>query len=349
VSRSIPRPRGRRVGASHAAFVAFALTTGVMPLLSQTAMTEPTIDRKSPKLDALIAQDAKFEKLSDGHKWVEGPVWSSRGGFLLFSDIPNNVIQKWEPTKGISEFLKPSGYHGTEPFKGPEPGTNGLTFDADGRLVACQHGDRRVARWENNAWTALAEKYEGKRLNSPNDVVVHSSGALYFTDPPYGLPGRWDDPQKELPFQGVYRRGTDGTLTLLTKELYAPNGLAFSPDEKTLYVAQSDPKKAIWMTYPVKTDGTVGEGRVFADATSSVGANQPGLPDGMKVDTAGNIWTTAPGGIWIFTPAGEHLGTIATGVPTANLAWGDDGSTLYITANHAVWRVKTKARGRIPG
>jgi len=311
-------------------------------------MTQPTIDRKSPKLDALIAQDASFEKLSDGHKWVEGPVWSSRGGFLLYSDIPNNVIQKWEPGKGVSEFLKPSGYHGKEPFTGPEPGTNGLTFDANGRLIACQHGDRRIARRENDAWTALAEKYEGKRLNSPNDVVVHSSGAIYFTDPPYGLPGRWDDPKKELPFQGVYRRAADGTLTLLTKELNAPNGLAFSPDEKTLYVAQSDPKKAIWMAYPVKADGTVGEGRVFADATSSVGEKQPGLPDGLKVDTAGNIWTTAPGGVWILTPSGEHLGTIVTGVPTANLAWGDDGSTLYITANHAVWRVKTKTKGRIP-
>ena len=148
--------------------------------------------------------------------------------------------------------------------------------------------------------TALADKYEGKRLNSPNDVVVHSSGAIYFTDPPYGLPGRWDDPKKELPFQGVYRRATDGTVTLLTKELYAPNGLAFSPDEKTLYVAQSDPKKAIWMAYPVKADGTMGEGTVFADATSLVGDAHPGLPDGMKVDTKGNIWTTAPGGIWIF-------------------------------------------------
>jgi gluconolactonase len=332
-------------------FVALVVVLAATRLLSQTAMTpQPTIDRKSPALDDLLAADAKFEKLSDGHKWVEGPVWSTRGGFLLWSDIPNNVVHKWQPGGAVSEYLKPSGYSGSEPFTGPEPGSNGLTFDREGHLILCQHGDRRVARMDApGEFTALADKYEGKRLNSPNDVVVHSSGAIYFTDPPYGLPGRWDDPKKELPFQGVYRHGTDGALTLLTKELYAPNGLAFSPDERTLYVAQSDPKKAIWMAYPVKADGTIGEGKVFADATSLVGEAHPGLPDGMKVDTKGNIWTTAPGGVWIFTPTGEHLGTIVTGVPTANLAWGDDGSTLYITANHAVWRVKTKAVGKIPG
>jgi len=324
----------------------------VTPLLSQTqtAMTpQPTIERKSPALDALIAPDAKFEKLSDGHKWTEGPVWSSRGGFLLWSDIPNNVVHKWQPGAAVTEFVKPSGYSGTEPFTGPEPGSNGLTFDHDGRLILCQHGDRRVARMDApGKFTMLADKYEGKRLNSPNDVVVHSTGAVYFTDPPYGLPGRWDDPKKELPFQGVYRRANDGALTLLTKELYAPNGLAFSPDEKTLYVAQSDPKKAIWMSYPVKADGTIGEGKVFADSTALVGEAHPGLPDGMKVDTKGNIWATGPGGIFIFTPTGEQLGTIVTGVPTANLAWGDDGSTLYITANHAVWRVNTKTKGKMP-
>ena len=322
----------------------------VAPLFSQTAMTpQPKIDRKSPALDALIASDATFEKLSDGHKWTEGPVWSSRGGFLLWSDIPNNVVHKWQGGS-VSEFLKPSGYSGSEPFTGPEPGSNGLTFDREGHLILCQHGDRRVARLDSpGKFTVLADKYDGKRLNSPNDVVVHSSGAIYFTDPPYGLPGRWDDPKKELPFQGVYRRAADGTVTLLTKELYAPNGLAFSPDEKTLYVAQSDPKKAIWMTYPVKADGTLGEGKVFADSTALIGDANPGLPDGMKVDTKGNIWATGPGGVWIFTAAGEHLGTIATGVPTANLAWGDDGGTLYITANHAVWRVKTKTKGKIPG
>lgn len=309
----------------------------------------PTIVKKSPALDALIAADAKFEKLGEGFEWTEGPVWDKKGGYLLFSDIPNNVINKWEAGKGISQFIKPSGYSGSEPFTGREPGTNGLTFDAQGRLVACQHGDRRVARWENGKWTALADTFEGKRFNSPNDLVFHSSGALYFTDPPYGLPGQWKDPKKELAYQGVYRRGTDGAITLLTKELNAPNGLAFSPDEKTLYVAQSDPQKPIWMAYPVNADGSIGAGRVFADSSAEFKAKQPGLPDGLKVDTKGNLWATGPGGVWIIAPDGTHLGTLSTGVPTANVAWGDDGSTLYITANKAVWRVKTKTKGTLPG
>jgi gluconolactonase len=309
----------------------------------------PTIVKKSPALDALIASDATFEKLGEGFEWTEGPVWDKKGGYLLFSDIPNNVINKWEAGKGISQFVKPSGYSGSEPFTGREPGTNGLTFDAQGRLVACQHGDRRVARWDNGVWTALADRFEGKRFNSPNDLVFHSSGALYFTDPPYGLPGQWKDPKKELPHQGVYRRATDGTITLLTKELNAPNGLAFSPDEKTLYVAQSDPNRPIWMAYPVKADGTLDAGKVFADSSAEFKAKQPGLPDGLKIDTKGNLWATGPGGVWIIAPDGTHLGTIATGVPTANVAWGDDGSTLYITANKAVWRVRTKTTGQMPG
>ena len=329
------------------------LAAAIVPLAAQTPAAPsgpPTIEKKSPALDALIDTNATFEKLGDGYSWVEGPLWSKAGGFLLFSDIPNNVIQKWTPGAGIKEFLKPSGYYGATPFTGHEPGSNGLTFDRQGRLVMCQHGSRRIARLETDGKiTSLADKYDGKRLNSPNDLVYHSSGALYFTDPPYGLPNRWDDKEKELPFQGVYRLGTDGVLTLLTKELNAPNGLAFSPDEKTLYVAQSDPEKAIWMAYPVNADGSIGAGRVFADVTADAKAKLPGLPDGMKIDVAGNLWATAPGGIHIYTPTGELLGTIKTTVPTANLAWGDDGSTLYLTSNTAVWKVKTKTKGKIPG
>jgi gluconolactonase len=315
----------------------------------EAAVPEPKVIRMDAGLDALIASDASFEKLTEGYRWVEGPVWSRRGGFLLFSDIPNNVVHKWSPGKGVSVYVKPSGYSGSEPFTGPEPGSNGLTFDAEGHLVLCQHGDRRVVRRDaDGTFTVLADRFEGKRLNSPNDLVFHSSGALYFTDPPYGLPKRWEDPAKELPYQGVYRRAPDGTLMLLTKELNAPNGLAFSPDEQTLYVAQSDPARAIWMAYPVMPDGAIGQGRVIADATADVKANKPGLPDGMKVDRQGNLWATGPGGVWIMKPDGTHLGTIDTGVPTANLAWGDDGGTLYITANTAVFRVDTKTRGIVP-
>ena len=325
-----------------------AVAAALMTSMLMAQLPTPTIVKLSPALDALIAENATFEKLGEGFRWTEGPVWDKRGGFLLFSDIPNNAINKWAPGQAVATFLKPSGYHGTAPFTGPEPGTNGLTFDSQGRLVACQHGDRQVARYENGKWTPLADKYDGKRLNSPNDLVFHSSGALYFTDPPYGLPKRWDDPAKELPFQGIYRRATDGTVTLLNKELNAPNGLAFSPDEKTLYVAQSDPEKAIWMAYPVNADGTLGAGKVLKDVTADFKAKKPGLPDGLKVDTKGNLWATGPGGVFVIAPDGTHLGTLSTGVPTANVAWGDDGSTLYITANTAVFRVKTKTTGRLP-
>jgi len=321
---------------------------GVM-LSAQMQIPTPRIIAHAPGLEALIDPGATFEKLSEGHRWTEGPVWNRRGGYLLFSDIPNNVVVKWEPGKGVSEYLKPSGYTGTAPFTGPEPGSNGLTFDSEGRLVLCQHGDRRIARQNHDGTiVALAERYEGKRFNSPNDLVYHSSGALYFTDPPYGLPGRWEDKEKELPFQGVFRLAPDGTVTLLTKELNAPNGLAFSPDERTLYVAQSDPSRAIWMAYPVNDDGTLGAGRVFFDATPLVKEKKVGLPDGLKVDTKGNLWATGPGGVLIFSPDGTHLGTIDTGVPTSNVAFGDDGSVLYITANTAVFRVKTKTTAKLP-
>jgi len=337
----------RRVTVMSALAMGFAISAGGTG--GGAADGEPKVVRNAAGLDALIAADATFEKLSEGHAWVEGPVWSRRGGFLLFSDIPNNVVFKWAPGGSVSEFLKPAGYTGAAAFTGREPGSNGLTFDAEGRLVLCQHGDRRVTRREpDGAMTVLAERYEGKRLNSPNDLVFHSSGALYFTDPPYGLPERWDDPGKELPFQGVYRRAPDGSLTLLTKELNAPNGIAFSPDEKTLYVAQSDPKRPIWMAYPVKADGTLDSGRVLHDTSAALKEKRPGLPDGLKVDERGNLWATGPGGVWILAPDGTHLGTIDTGVPTANVAWGDDGRVLYITANTAVWRVRTKTKGRVP-
>lgn len=304
-----------------------------------------TIERVDPKFDDLIPKDASIEVLGDGFKWAEGPVWDKKENAVLFTDIPNNRVMKWSAKDGLKEFLKPSGYTGTAEFTGKEPGANGLAFDKAGNLVLCQHGDRRVARLEAGKFVSLADKYDGKRLNSPNDLVFKSNGDLYFTDPPYGLPKNVDDPAKELKFQGVYRLTPKGELTLLTKEMTRPNGIAFSPDEKTLYVANSDPAKAIWMAFPVKEDGTLGEGKVFFDATDRVKAKKPGLPDGMKVDAKGNIFATGPGGVLVFSPEGKHLGTLATGVPTANCGWGDDGSTLYITANDKLTRVKTKTKG----
>lgn len=313
---------------------------------AQDKKTIGVIDRKDPRLDRLVPKDAVIEKLAEGFDWSEGPVWHRRAGSLLFSDVPVNTVFMWkEGDTSASVFLKPSGYTGAEP-RGGEPGSNGLLMDSEGRLVLCQHGDRRVARLEKDGkFTTLADRYEGKRLNSPNDGVYKSNGDLYFTDPPYGLLGNNNDPKKELKFNGVYRLATDGALTLLTKDMTFPNGIAFSPDEKTLYVANSDGNRPVWMAFEVKDDGTLGEGRVFFDTTPWVKAGLKGLPDGMKVDKSGNLFATAPGGVAIFAPDGAHLGTLNTGEATANCGWGDDGSTLYITADMYLCRIKLTTKG----
>lgn len=303
-----------------------------------------TIHRLDPKLDQLIPADARIEVLASGFDWSEGPIWVKSGGYLLFSDIPRNSVMKWTEQDGVSLYMKPSGFTGVGDYS-REPGSNGLTIDSKGRLTLCEHGDRRVARVETGGGKrTLADSYEGKRLNSPNDLVFKSNGDLYFTDPPYGLPKNWDDPLRELDFCGVYRLTVDGKLSLLTRELTRPNGIAFSPDEKTLYVAQSDPARAIIMAYPVLADGNIGKGKVFVDETSMVN-KMPGLPDGMKIDRAGNLFATGPGGVHIISPEGKLIGRIETGEATANCAWGDDGSTLYITADMYLCRVKTKTKG----
>jgi gluconolactonase len=327
----------------------FPAFLAMMPLAAAAdplPKTLGTIERIDPRFDALIAKNAEIEVLAGGFDWSEGPVWvkDKTGGHLLFSDIPKNMIWKWSGKDGLKEFLKPSGYTGSEKFTGKEPGSNGLALDKAGSLILCQHGDRRIARLDGDKFVTLVDKYQGKRLNSPNDLAFKSNGDLYFTDPPYGLPGQVKDPNKELDFQGVYRLSAKGELTLLTKEMTRPNGIAFSHDEKTLYVANSDPEKSVWMAFPVKEDGTLGEGKVFYDSTSVV-KSRKGLNDGLKVDKAGNVFATGPGGVWVFDPNGRHLGTIATGVATANCGWGDDGSTLYITADKHLVRVKTKTKG----
>jgi gluconolactonase len=304
-----------------------------------------SIVREDPQLDALLPPDARIEVLASGFDWSEGPVWDKTNGWLLFSDIPRNSVMRWREKEGIDVFLKPSGYTGAAPY-GREPGSNGLIIDPQGRLISMEHGDRRVSRMDpDGGKITLADRFEGKRLNSPNDGALHSSGALYFTDPPYGLPKQAADPRRELDFCGVYRLAPDGRITLLTRELSRPNGIAFSPDEKTLYVANSDPQRAIWMAYPMQPDGTLGAGRVFADVTAMAGPANPGLPDGLKVDARGNLWATGPGGVHIYSPSGKRLGRLATGEATANVAWGGDGSTLYVTADMYLCRVKTLVRG----
>lgn len=332
------------------------LLTGLLATVLSPATAQPTyptigqIVRTDPRLDKLIPKNAQIEVLASGFDWSEGPVWmkarDGAGAYLLFSDVPQNTIFKWTEKDGLSTFLKPSGYTGVGSY-GNEPGSNGLTIDRQGRLIACEHGDRRVTAMPltGGGKKTLADNYNGKRFNSPNDVVAHSNGSYYFTDPPYGLPQKETDPTRETDGFGVYRISPTGTLSIITNELTRPNGIAFSPDEKTLYVAQSDPNRPVIMAYSLLADGSAGKGRVvFGDE----GLKKQGLTggfDGMKVDRDGNLWATGPGGVLVLSPTGEFLGHIKTGVATANCAWGDDGSTLYITADMYLCRVKTTARG----
>ncbi|MDX1983580.1 MAG: SMP-30/gluconolactonase/LRE family protein [Bryobacteraceae bacterium] len=304
-----------------------------------------SIERFHSAIDALIPADAAIEKLAGGFLFTEGPIWR-RDGHLIFSDIPANTMYKWTPSGEVSVFRKPSGFDGAEWPQGAFVGSNGLTLDPEGRLVICEHGNRRMTRLEHDgSLTVLASHFEGKRLNSPNDCVYKSDGALYFTDPPYGMVKQDEDPAKELDFNGLFRL-KDGVLSLLYKGVRRPNGLAFSPDEKYLYLANSDPDRRIWMRFPVLADGALGEGELFADLSSR---SEPGNPDGMKIDTNGNLYCTGPGGTHIFNPAGERIGVIVTPEIPANLHWGDaDGRTLYITARTGLYRIRLNATGIRP-
>ena len=251
-----------------------ALGAGTNHLAAQPQPAKPIqqidIIRVNPLFDKLVPINVNVERIVSGRAWVEGPVWNRQENYLLFSDIPTNSIVKWQEGKGTSVFLKPSGYTGKAPFDGLEPGSNGLAFDTEGRLVSAEHGDRRIGRLEKNGKKiTLVDRYEGKRINSPNDVVFKSNGDLYFTDPPFGLPKSYDDPRKETPFQGVYKFSKVGKLTLLTKDIRAPNGIAFSPGEKKLYISNADPANAVWMVFDVKADGTIENGKVFLDRKST--------------------------------------------------------------------------------
>jgi gluconolactonase len=308
-------------------------------------------------LDAIVPANARVEKVADGFGFLEGPVWvhNTSPGYLLFSDIPANVIDKWAPGVKVSVFLDKSGFTGTNPvnvgYKTNNGraevtliGSNGVTFDKEGRITFCQHGDRAVVRLETDGKrTIIADKYEGKRLNSPNDLVYKSDGSLYFTDPPFGLPKLDQDSHKELPFSGFYR-WSNGKLQLLSRDLKAPNGIAFSPDEKYLYVDDSF-SKTYWR-FELRPDGSVANGKIFFDMSTS---KDEGVPDGMKLDQKGNIYGVGPGGVWILSPQGKHLGTIKAAEEPANLAWGDaDGKTLYLTARTGLYRVKLNIAGIRP-
>ncbi len=305
-----------------------------------------SILRMAPGFDEIVSGDHKIEKLHGGFRFTEGPVWvTAKTPFLLFSDIPANAIYQWTSDAKLREFLKPVCEE--QQGEAQSAGSNGLTLDSEGRLVLCEHGDRRISRIEaDGTRTLLVDRYQGKRLNSPNDAVYRSDGWLYFTDPPYGLAKHDQDPAKELSFSGVYRLSPDGELELLERGLTRPNGIAFSPDEKTLYVANSDPARKVWMAYEVKEGGTLGEGSVFYDSTAET---SEGVPDGLKVDQIGNLYCTGPGGVWMFNPQGEHLGTIRPEESPANVAWGDsDGRTLYMTARTGLYRIRLKIQGIRP-
>jgi gluconolactonase len=296
--------------------------------------------RMDPVFDSLVPAGAQIEKLAAGFIFTEGPLWRPQG-VLWFSDVIGNVVRQWSPDGTVIEILRPGGYDGNSLPAGGFNGPNGMTADRDGAVVLCQHGNRRIVRiTRDGKVSTVVDRYQGKRLNSPNDLVFHADGSLFFTDPPYGLPRQDEDPTKELPFNGVYRFA-DGKPQLIIEDLHRPNGLAFSPDYKILYVANSERPK-MWMRYDVAADGTVRNGRVFADVDRS---QEAGVPDGMKIDALGNMYAAGPGGVWIYSPAGTHLGTIKTPETPANCAWGDDRKSLYITAVTGLYRVKLAVPG----
>jgi gluconolactonase len=318
------------------------------PVISQEkARSIVVLQPDTAKLASIIAIDADVEILGEGFTWSEGPLWIGDQQMLLFTDVPANKVFSWTESGGVKEYLHPSGYTGTDtPSK--EPGANGLTLSADGQLLLCQHGDRRIARMEaplrepKAVYSTVADTWQGKRFNSPNDLIVNSKGQIFFTDPPYGLDKQADDPAKEIDFHGVYRRDPDGMVHAIVKDLTRPNGLALSPDEQTLYVSNSDPDRALWMAYTLDASGNTIKEKVFYDATSMV-PNHKGLPDGLKVNRKGILFATGPGGVWIFDPQGTALGRIETGQATANCALNTDQSILYICADDYLMRVRLKS------
>jgi len=315
---------------------------------TETVVTESdyrkvgSVEILDSEINALLSGGAEIEVLASGFEWAEGPLWLADQNALIFTDVPTNKIWKWTEKDSLTLFLEPSGYLGTETNK-KEPGANGLALDANGDLILCQHGERRIAKMNaplsepKPNFTELVSDYKGQQFNSPNDLVVNKSGQIFFTDPPYGLDD-WDS--KELDFQGVYRLATDGSVKLVLDSLNRPNGIGLSPDQKTLYVAQSDAQKARYYAFALDETGEIVSGRILLDATASVGDERPGLPDGLTVHSSGTLFASGPGGIWVISSAGKHLGTILTGQGTANCAFDSDENYLYMTADAFLMRIK---------
>lgn len=304
-----------------------------------------TIERLDPALDAILAKDAKAEIIGEGFEWSEGPLWVPSQNMLLFSDVPKNIIYKWTAEKGIEKYLSPSGFTG-DSTRSKEPGSNGLLLDDEENLILCQHGNRQLALMNSVIdspkpdFTAIADRYKGKRFSSPNDAVFYNYN-FYFTDPPYGLPNQAEDSTKEISFNGVYMVPAEGDIKLIVDSLTRPNGLAFLPNQKTLIVANSDPDKAIWYAFDLTEDDSVTNARIFYDATALT-KTEKGLPDGLKIDSNGNIFATGPGGVWIFNSAGKVLGKIKLPEATSNCALADDDKTLYVTCDMYVLKIKLR-------
>jgi gluconolactonase len=299
--------------------------------------------RNGPAIDELVPRNAKIYKLAEGFQFTEGPVWARDGRYLLFSDPNANTMYKYTADGELSVFREKSGYDAPDIAEYGQPGSNGLTFDPQGRLTINQHGNRRVVRVEKDGKEiVLADKFDGKRLNSPNDLVYRSDGALFFTDPPFGLPKFEKDPRKELPFEGVFSL-YNGKLQVVSKDMTGPNGIAFSPDEKYLYVGDWDDHKKVIFRYEVQPDATLRNGMIFFDMTSAPGED---AIDGMKIDERGNLYVSGPGGLWVISPEGKHLGTIIAPMHPHNLAWGDDDhQTLYLTAKTGLYRIHLNVKG----
>ena len=328
--------------------IAIALFTGCVSTKDKNSAALGSIERADDAINALINADAQIELLGEGYTWSEGPLWIESENMLLFTDVPNNVIHKWTEKNGVEVFLRPSGYTGTAPTVSREPGANGLMLDNDGKLLVCQHGDRRVSRYDGTfdqpepKFTTIADRFDGKRLNSPNDLAVRTNGDIFFTDPPYGFKQLDNDPDKEIAFNGVYKVSQDGKVTVLVDSLTKPNGIALTPDEKTLIVANSDPAKAIWYAFDISENDSLVNPRIFYNATSLVNDENKGLPDGFKIDANGNIFASGPGGIWVFDKTGKVLGKVRLPNPTANCELSDDGKTLFMTSQDRLLRLKMR-------
>ena len=333
-----------------ASWVAAACLLGCVATPAPVVPAPPVFGKLTamdPAFAALVAADARIEKIAEGFTWSEGPAWVRDGNYLLFNDVPENTLYRWSQSDGLSVFLKPSGLQDPDPEITREGGANGLFAEPGGTLLLADSGSRLVVRLnpKTRRKTVLASSFDGRRFNSPNDLVLHGSGAVFFTDPPYGLKGLDDSPVKELPVNGVYRIDPDGQVRLIDDGLRFPNGIALSPDGRTLYVANSDPDRPIWMAYSLDARGNLLGKRVFADASDLLGEGVPGLPDGMAISQDGHLFATAPGGILVMDATGKRLGRIETGGPVSNCAFGDDGKTLYLTSHTLVARLRVKASG----